>query len=146
MPMVGSGNRDGVDILPLENRAKVFVRRRGLARLALHGVSELSENVAVHIRDMRDACSAQVRFERGEMGVPAPIQPNHSKVEAIIGAEDLAITLCRRSHGQPRCAHCKSIDEFTSRNAKRHIGSSYAVTTKCINSCLIRESRSLTNG
>ena len=48
------------------------------------------------------------------MSVPAPIQADHRKVEAIVGTEDLAIALCRSSDGQPRCAHCKSIEKLTS--------------------------------
>src|ERR1700722_1212568 len=112
--MVGSGNRDGVHILPLENRSEVFVRRRRLARLALHSVSELSENIVVHIADMRDASSALVRLERREMSVPTPIQPDHSKVGAIVGTEYLALALCRSPHGHSRRSHCKSIEKFTS--------------------------------
>src|SRR5260370_41078870 len=116
MPMVGSGNRDGVHILVFKNPAKVFLRRRGLARLALHTVSELSENIAVHIADMRDAGSASVRLEPREMSIAAPIQSDHGKVEPIIGTEDLAIALCRSSRRQPCRAHCKCIEKLTSCN------------------------------
>src|ERR1035441_6718300 len=100
----------------LENPAKVFVHQRGLAHLLPHTVSELFENIAVHIADVRDAGSASVRLERREMSIGAPIKTDNSKVEAIIGAEDLAITLCRSFHGQPRRAHCQCIEKLTSRN------------------------------
>ena len=106
--------RDRVHILLLENLAKVFLRRRSFAHLLLRTVGELLENIAVHIADVRDAGGAPVRLERGEMSVGAAIQPNHGKVEAIIGTENLAIALCRGSHGQPRRAHRKCIEKLTS--------------------------------
>src|SRR4029077_5434376 len=101
MPMVGRGNRDGVYVLQFKNLPKVFVRRGSLARLALHAVSELSENIAVHIADMRDAGSASVRLERREMSIAAPIQSDHRKVEPIVGTGDPAIAPCRSSDGKP---------------------------------------------
>ena len=116
MPVVGSGNRDGVHILLLENRAKVFFRRRRLAHLLLHAVGELLEYVAVHIADMRDAGSAPVRLERREMSVGAPVQADHGKVQAIVGTEDLAIAFCRRSHRQTSRPNRKCIEKLTSSN------------------------------
>ena len=102
MPVVGSGDGDGVHILLLENRAEVLVRHRRLAHLLLHAVSELLEYVAVHIADMRDAGGAPVRLERRQMSVGAPVKTDHSKVQAIVGAENLAIALCRAPHSQAR--------------------------------------------
>src|SRR5258707_1916264 len=114
--MVGSSNRDGVDVLLLKHPAKVLLRHRGLARLALHTVGELSQNIAVHVADMRDAGSASVRLERREMRVAAPIKTDNGKVEPIIGTGDTAIALCRSPHRQPRRANCKCIEKFTSCN------------------------------
>src|SRR5579863_64820 len=50
------------------------------------------------------------------MGIAAPIKTNYGKVETIIGAEDLGITLCRSSHGQPSRAHRQCIEKLTSCN------------------------------
>ena len=57
-----------------------------------------------------------VRLERREMSVGAAIQTDHGKVEAVIRAKDLAIALCRSSHGQSRRAHGKCIEKLTSCN------------------------------
>src|SRR6266436_1866413 len=59
---------------------------------------------------------AALRLERREMGIAASIQTDHSKVEAIVGAEDLAVTLCRRSNGQACCAQRQCIEKLTSCN------------------------------
>src|SRR4029077_19819783 len=98
------------------NPAKILVRRRRLARFALHAVSKLSENIAVHVADMRDAGGVSVRLEPREMSVTAPVQSDHRKVESIIGTGDSAIALCRTAHRQPRRAHCKCIEKLSSCN------------------------------
>ena len=116
VPMVGSGDGDGVYILLLENSAEILFRHRRLAHLLLHAVGELLEYVAVHIADMRDAGGAPVRLERREMSVGAPVQADDGKVQAIVGTEDLAIALGRRSHGQARRPNRKRIEKLTSSN------------------------------
>ena len=116
MPVFGSGDGDGVHFFLLENLAKVLFRDGGLAHLLLRAFRELSQNVAVHIADMRDAGRAPVCLERREMRVGAPIQADHREVEALVGAQDLAITLCRAAYGQSGRAHCQCVDKFTSCN------------------------------
>ena len=97
--MFGSGNRDRVHISPFENAAKVFVGCGRLAHLLLRTVSELLENIALHIADMRNAGSVPIRLESREMRVAAAIKTNNGKVEAVIRTKDLAITLRRTSDG-----------------------------------------------
>ena len=50
------------------------------------------------------------------MSVAAPIQTDNSEVEAIVGAEDLAVTLRRSSNGQARRPDCKCVEKLTSFN------------------------------
>ena len=114
MPVVGSGDGDGIYILLLENFAEIFFRRRRLAHLLLHAVCELLEDIAVHIADMRDAGGAPVGLERREMSVGTPVQADHGKVQAIVGAQNLAIALGRASHGQARRSNRKRIEKLTS--------------------------------
>ena len=64
MPMVGSGDRDGVHVFLFQNCAKVFFRGRGLAHLALRRIGELLQDVAVHVADVRNARGALVSLQR----------------------------------------------------------------------------------
>ena len=114
MPVVGSGDGDGIYILLLENSAEIFFRHRRFAHLLLHAVGELFEYVAVHIADMRDAGGVPVGLERREMSVGAPVKADDSKVQAIVGTEDLAIAFSRASHGQARRSNRKRIEKLTS--------------------------------
>ena len=50
------------------------------------------------------------------MSVGTPVQTDNGKVEAIVGAEDLAIAFCRSSHRQARRSNCKRIEKLTSSN------------------------------
>src|SRR6202522_1872953 len=50
------------------------------------------------------------------MSIAASVQANHCKVKAIVGAHDLAITLCCSSHGQAGRAHCECVEKFASCN------------------------------
>src|SRR5258707_15439483 len=100
MPMIRSCNRDGVYVFLLENPAKIFLRNRCLAHLALGSVGEFREYAAVHVADMRDAGPAAVRLQRGEMSVPPAIQTDHSEGEAAVGTDDLAMGFFRRRHAQ----------------------------------------------
>src|ERR1700758_5270855 len=50
------------------------------------------------------------------MSVSAAIQTNHSKIEAVVRTENLAIALRRSSHGKPRRTHGKCIEKLTSCN------------------------------
>ena len=52
VPVFGRGNRDGVYILLLEYSAEVLFCDRGLTHFLLRAISELFENVAVHVADM----------------------------------------------------------------------------------------------
>src|ERR1700746_2319108 len=113
MPMIGRGNRDGVNAFLLKNPAKVFLRDRSLAHFLLRAVGELFEYVAVHIADMRDAGSATVCLEGSEMGVAATIKTDHCKVESLIRPKNLAIAFCRCSRGQARRAYSKCIEELS---------------------------------
>src|ERR1700733_3423668 len=99
MPMFGSGNCDRVHICLFENPAKVFVSCGSLAHLLLRAVGELLENSTVDIADMRDAGGVPIRLERREMCVGAAIETDNGKVEAVIRAKYLAITLCRTCNG-----------------------------------------------
>src|ERR1700727_3455196 len=112
--MVRSSDRNRVHVFHLENLAKVFFSGRRLAHLPLRSVGELSENVAVHIADMRNAGGAPVRLQRGQMRIAAPVQTNHRKVEAFIRTQDLGIASCRSSHGQSSRAPRKCIEKFAS--------------------------------
>src|ERR1700676_1856822 len=114
--MVWSGYGDGVHFLQLENFAKVFVACRSFAHFLLSSVREFPKNVAVHIADMGDAGGALVGFERGEVSVATAIETDDGKVETTIGNDDLGITFCGATHGQPCSAYCKCIEKFTSCN------------------------------
>src|SRR5712664_691433 len=50
------------------------------------------------------------------MRVPAPVQPDHRKVEPVVGAHDSRITLRRISDRQSRCTYCQCIQKLTSCN------------------------------
>jgi hypothetical protein len=105
MPVIRTGNRDGVHIFLLENPAEVLFRCRRLAHPALHSVGELLENVAVDIAHMRDAGRTLVRFQRREMRISASVQPDHREVEPIVGADDPFITPGSGSNSQPCRSH-----------------------------------------
>src|SRR6202021_3149391 len=100
MPVIWSGNGDGVHILLLENRAKIFLRLSSVTHLLLHAVSKLLENVAVHVAHMRNSRSTLVGLEGRQMSVGAAIQTNNGKVQPVIGAKNLGIALGRCPHGQ----------------------------------------------
>jgi hypothetical protein len=65
---------------------------------------------------MRDSRGAFVCLERREVSVGAAVQTDDGKVESIIRSKNLAIALCRSSHGQSRRAHSKGIEKLASRN------------------------------
>ena len=114
MPVIGSGDRDGVHILLLENPAKVFLSRRGIAHFLLHTLGELLENIAVNVADVRDAGSSLVRLECRKMRIGAPIETDDSKVEAIVRAKDLSIAPCGGSRRHRCRSHRKRIEKLAS--------------------------------
>ena len=114
MPVVGSGDGDGVHILQLENSHGSLFRRPAPRPSPAARVGELLEYVAVHIADMRDAGGAPVGLERREMSVGAAVQTDDSKVQAIVGTEYLAIAFSRASDRQTRRSNRKGIEKLTS--------------------------------
>src|SRR6266853_3440959 len=65
---------------------------------------------------VRNARGAPVRLQRRQMSVPAPVQPDHRKVEPVVGAHDSPITLRRISDRHSRCTYCQCIQKLTSCN------------------------------
>ena len=115
MPMVGRGNRDGVDLFGLEDFAEVFLCRRYLSCFLLYCVGELVQDVAVHVAHMRDACGRPVRFQGREVCVAAPVQPNDGKIQAFVGTQDPGIASCGPGN-KSRRPYGKRIQEFASRH------------------------------
>src|SRR5207247_9243489 len=77
---------------------------------------ELSREFAAHVADVRDAPGALSRLKQRKMSVPAPIQPDHRKVEPFLAAHNPLRPFRRRSHGQPRRSHRQCIQKLTSCN------------------------------
>ena len=65
----------------------------GATHLFLCAVSKLLEDVAVYIADVANR-RFLVCLERGKMSVGTPVEPDNGKIQAIVGAENLAIALC----------------------------------------------------
>src|SRR6202521_5401175 len=59
MPMLRSGNRDGVNVFLFQYLAKVFLRYWSLTHFLLRTVGELFENIAVHIRSEEHTSALQ---------------------------------------------------------------------------------------
>ena len=95
MPVIGRGDRDGVNILALENLAKILLRSRVIAHCLAGLGSELGQDVAFDIADTGDVGRILVGLERREMRIGAAVQPDDGEVEAFVGAEDLAVALGR---------------------------------------------------
>ncbi len=95
VPVIGRGDGDGVDVFLFENLAEVFAGCGRVAHRLLHGGGEFCEGVAVDVADVRDAGGVLICLERGEMRVGAAVKADDGEVEAVIGAEDLAVTLRR---------------------------------------------------
>src|ERR1700728_1206733 len=65
---------------------------------------------------MRDSRGTFICLERREVSVGTAIKTDDGKVESIVGPKNLAIALCRSSHGQSRRAQSKGIEKLASRN------------------------------
>src|SRR6202162_5893144 len=113
VPVIGRGDGDGVDIFLLENFAEVFFGYGGFTHFVLNAGREFVEDVAIDIANVRDAGSAFVGLERGEVGVGAAVETDHSKVEAIIGTEDTGVAFCGGTYGVSCGGGCESIEKFT---------------------------------
>src|SRR6516162_7860631 len=122
MPVVRGGYGDSIDLLLVENPAEVLLGDRGLAHLLPGAVGKLAQDVAVDIADIRNAGRIFVRFQRRQVGVAAAIQAYDRKVDALVGADNLGITLRCSLYRQSRCANCQRIEELPSRNHRHSSG------------------------
>jgi hypothetical protein len=52
MPVVGSGDRNGVHVFGLEHSAKILFRFRELTQFLIRAVGELGKNFVIHIADV----------------------------------------------------------------------------------------------
>ncbi len=116
MPVVRGSDGDGVHILQLKDVAKILVNGGRGTHFALHIAGKLLHRIAIHIAYIGDPGCVLVCLESGKMSIGAAMKADHSKVEAIIGAEDLAIALGGRSDRQTRGSYCKGVEKFTSSN------------------------------
>ena len=93
VPVVGSGDGDGVHFLQLKDVPEVLVGRRSVSQFALGIVGEFLQSLAVDIADVGDARGAFVGFQRGEVRIGTAVKANDSKVETIVGPHNLSIAL-----------------------------------------------------
>ena len=96
VPVVGRGDRDGVDRLVLQHAADVLLGGRrmtvGLAGLARDRL-DLLEPFGVGPRvgvDQADDLDAGHRGELAHMGAASPVEPGHGDADGVIGADDPA--------------------------------------------------------
>ena len=47
------------------------------------------------------------------MRIGAAVQPDHRKVEPLVGAHDLAVALGGAGEREARCADCKGVEKLT---------------------------------
>src|SRR5277367_4169445 len=74
VPVVGSGDGDGVHVLRLQDVSEVLFCRGSVAQRGLGLVGELLQDGAVYIADMRDAGGSLVGLERVEVSVGAGVE------------------------------------------------------------------------
>ena len=113
--MVGSGYGDGVDILLLKDGTKVFVRHRGFAHFLFCRVGEFLKRITVDVAHVRNTGSVLVGFERGKVSIAATVQTNDSKVQAVVGTENLTVTFRGSTHSKASRANGNCIEKLTSR-------------------------------
>src|ERR1035437_4135963 len=80
----------------------------------LRTIDKPFQDVAVHVANMRDAGGVLICLESGKMSVASPMEADNCKIDAIIGAENLAITFGGRSNRQTCSTYRERVKEFTS--------------------------------
>ena len=129
MPVVRTGDADGVHILLLQNLAKILFRRGSRPHRLLGCGSKFLEDIAVYIADVRDAGALFVRLERREVRIAAAVESDHGKVQAPVRAENLAIASGVGADCQPRCSYRKCIDKLTTIDHSSTLSFDHSVTT-----------------
>ena len=97
VPVVGTGDRDGVHILCFERLAEVAERGGRVAQRLLRLGGKLSQHSGVDIAAVGDASGVLVVCDGGKVSAAAAVQSGDGEVDAFVGAENLAIAF--RSSG-----------------------------------------------
>jgi hypothetical protein len=116
VPVVGRGDGDGVDLLQLENLAKVLVRCRSVSQCLLGAVGKLVQDGAIHIANMGYPSRILIPLQSGEVRIGARVEADDGKVEAIVGAHDLAVAFGGRTNCQTCGSNSKRVEKLTSSN------------------------------
>jgi hypothetical protein len=112
MPVIGSGDGDGVDILTLENFAEIAFGVRRVAEFFLGFGAELVHEGALNVADRGDASGVPVRGKGGEMRIAAAVQSYDGEVETVVGSDDLRIAFRGSADGEAGRADGHGVQKF----------------------------------
>ena len=107
VPMVGGGDRDGIDALVVEHSAKVGqCRRRGgcLAGLLPEHFEGAAEHLRVGIDDGRDLDVVEAH-ETAQVGLAAAVEAEHGDTDTIVRTPHRGLSAWRRE--QQRSSGCR---------------------------------------
>ena len=79
-------------------------------------VGKLLQDVAIDIANMGDARRFLVPLESSEVRIGSRVEPDDGKVEAIVGAHDLAVAFGSRTNRQTSGSNSKCVEKLTSSN------------------------------
>jgi hypothetical protein len=116
MPVVGAGNADGIHVFLLQDLAEVLLLCGRVTHRLLGLGGELIHCLGVHIAHVRDAGAILISLQRRQVGVPAAVDPDHRKIQAIVGAENLSVALSVGPDSQPGRSYRKRVEKLTTIN------------------------------
>ncbi len=116
MPVIGRGDRNGVNFFQFEHLAEVLICFGAAAHHFFRGGGKFGHDVGFHIADIGDIRCRLIGFQRRQMRVGAAVEANHGEVEALVGAHDLPVALCGVADSEAGCAHSKCVEKFPSRD------------------------------
>ena len=116
VPVVGRCNGDGIDLLQLEDLAKILVRCGCVAQCVFGLLGKLFQDGAIDIANMCNAGRLLVPLESGEMRIGPRVEADDGKVEAIVCAHDLAIAFGGGIKRQTRGSNSKRVEKLATSN------------------------------
>ena len=118
VPVVGRGYRDGVNVLGFQDAAEIAFGFGRIAQRLLRLGRELGQDVGVHVADVGHTRGLAVGLERRKVRAGAAFDAVavDGEVQAVVGAENLRVTLGCRSKCRARHTRCEAVHELSARN------------------------------
>ena len=85
MPVIGSRDRDGVDVFPLQNMPEVLIGGWSVVQSRVQCRLQTSSSCCVDIAHIGNTSRILIGLQGGKMGIGAGMQADDCEIQTVVG-------------------------------------------------------------